>query len=62
MLPAGSLNQAMVWTIPAHDPFLVRLVIGQIVSLKADATLFQFVYGEIDISHREIENVNAAGT
>src|SRR5438034_9325089 len=43
-------------TIPAHDPFLVRLEIRQIINLKTHAALCQFVHRLIDIVHREIKN------
>ena len=56
MLPPGSFEPRDRWTVSSHDSFLVRLEVGQIVLLKADTALFQFLDGKIDIFHREIED------
>ena len=56
MLPAGSLNQAIRRTIPAHDPFHIGLQIALVIMLKFDAALAQLVDRTIDIVHRKIQH------
>src|SRR5207245_8907064 len=43
-------------TISPHDPFLVRLEVGQIIHLETDASFRQLIDRKIDILYREIQN------
>ena len=43
-------------TISPHDPFLVRLEVGQIIHLETDASFRQLIDRKIDIFHGKIQN------
>ena len=49
------------WTIPMHNPFLVRLNVREIINLKTHAALCEFIDRLIHVIHREIKAVNVAG-